>query len=431
MNENTLYCFLDTSILLHYTTFDEVDWPSLLEVESICLVIVPMVTGELDKFKDDSSNSWRQKRARMLLEKIEQVALSVEPCSPALIRKAVWIIVLTQEPNVDWGNLSLDANINDDRILAKIIEFQRNHQNRQICLLARDVGLRLKARNFGIDSKEPPNALEVLDQSSPEKKEIQELKRKLARYEKRIPHLEFGFWADEKIEAIFRVQETLGPNDWRHSIIFIEESIADERVLLEEVVAKAPSDTQPHLIEEFRQSIDYYLEKLKKFLIYKELREQGLECEIQLVLSNGGYAPASNVDVALYFPVPSCVVGIKDIDDFPWEPTRPSLPKAPWEPKPFPDNLFIPPLANFAVPLIVDPPLTSRPKGPLYDPDVRSKIAYFHPKLRHQESWHMDRIQAWFPRTGASAYDIQYWLHSDDLIEPLEGNLTVLIVGEK
>ena len=76
MNEQTgadepsdlAYCLLDTNILLHCRTFDEVEWewPDLLGVADVCLVLAPIVVKELEKHRSEPKNDWLQTRARTL-----------------------------------------------------------------------------------------------------------------------------------------------------------------------------------------------------------------------------------------------------------------------------------------------------------------------------------------------------------------------------
>src|SRR5260370_8340524 len=70
-NPDALYCFFDTNILLHFTTFDEVNWLKFLNVPQVYLMLTRSVLRELDKFKDDATVAWRQSRPHMLLPKID------------------------------------------------------------------------------------------------------------------------------------------------------------------------------------------------------------------------------------------------------------------------------------------------------------------------------------------------------------------------
>ena len=52
-NPDELYCFFDTNILLHFTTFDEVNWPKFLEVAHVYLVLTRPVMRDLNRFSEE------------------------------------------------------------------------------------------------------------------------------------------------------------------------------------------------------------------------------------------------------------------------------------------------------------------------------------------------------------------------------------------
>ncbi len=50
------HCFLDTNVFLHFQRFDTVDWPKVLGVQQVCLMLTTTVMEELNHYKDDSKN---------------------------------------------------------------------------------------------------------------------------------------------------------------------------------------------------------------------------------------------------------------------------------------------------------------------------------------------------------------------------------------
>ena len=67
------HCFLDTNVFLHFQRFDTVDWPKVLGVQQVCLMLTTTVMEELNHYKDDSKNPGRQKRAREILSRLDDV----------------------------------------------------------------------------------------------------------------------------------------------------------------------------------------------------------------------------------------------------------------------------------------------------------------------------------------------------------------------
>src|SRR5258708_184817 len=105
-----VYCFLDTNILIQFQTFDEVEWPRILHAKKVCLVLAPIVLRELDKHKTDYNNSRLQKRARMILSKLNRL-LETETAADVLpqVRRNVTLMTL-REPLINWEAEGLDRN---------------------------------------------------------------------------------------------------------------------------------------------------------------------------------------------------------------------------------------------------------------------------------------------------------------------------------
>ncbi len=119
-----VYCFTDTNVLIHYQTFDEVDWPRVLHDTVVYLVLAPAVIAELDRFKDDSSNEWRQTRVRTLQAKLRRLLGGTKPGQQVRVRSGVYVLDIVTEPvSSDWSALGLDPSISDDRLLASIVAF--------------------------------------------------------------------------------------------------------------------------------------------------------------------------------------------------------------------------------------------------------------------------------------------------------------------
>ena len=164
------YCFIDTNVLIHFQTFDEVDWPTVFQVDQVCLVLGPVVMAELNQHKDDSSHGWRQKRARMLVGKLSALLKEKPLDQPVEVRQGVSIFDIPKEPVVDWKALGLDPRVNDDRLLASIIEFTNDIQPHAVQLITDDFLAQRKATYQGVTAINPEGLIERIERPSPETK---------------------------------------------------------------------------------------------------------------------------------------------------------------------------------------------------------------------------------------------------------------------
>jgi len=135
-------CVLDTNVLLHYTLFDQINWPERLSVEAVRLIIPLVVIDELDEKKYARRTEF-QDRARKLLILIDRFA-DQSPDGYASIREGVTVEVLPDEEG------HLRAASNDQETLERC-ELLNQVTGQQITLITGDSGARINARSRGID----------------------------------------------------------------------------------------------------------------------------------------------------------------------------------------------------------------------------------------------------------------------------------------
>src|SRR5260370_6204353 len=240
-----VYCFLDTNILLEFETFDDVEWPKVLNAKQVCLVLAPVVISELDKHKTDYNNARRQKRARMLLPKITKLT-DGETIADALpqVRHNVTLLVLPNEPLIDWKAEHLDPTVNDDRLIASILEFSRERPLEGVLLLSDDSGPRFKAKSRNIPMQAPPDRLKrLVETPSPEEEGNRKLKKQIQALTERMPKLKFGFYEHGQIvDEIIRPMNTVWL--WQTPQEYAQEKIAQKRKELARLVAKTGKTVQ-------------------------------------------------------------------------------------------------------------------------------------------------------------------------------------------
>lgn len=415
-----VHCFVDADVLIHFRMFDEVEWTGILASPLVYLILAPSVMRELNKHKDDSTNAWRQKRARGVVAKLRKLLRDATPESPVLVRDGVFVFDIYNEPSVDWAQLRLDAQLNDDRLLATIHEFRRQSESGRVILISNDFLLQRKAQGRGIEVVDPRDHIDRHER--PQSDAVLRLKRELSDLKSRRPDLEFGFWErEELVDHVKRSTKNAKPGVPSDGDIL--RCTGTQRRLLDQVICDAQGAHDEREIEQFAHTCEQYLQQLDAALRMNRSREFGPRLELRFAAINRGSAPAIRAIAEVWFPDESFIVETCDQYDeglgkavIP-EPPIPDWQKSSW------DRLVGPPILTG----ISTGPHGPEPIGPLYDWSDRSFVQFTHPNLRHKEQWLMSGVTVWLPPSVAGGFPVNYYVHADDLREPLQGSLNVVL----
>jgi len=431
---DTIYCFIDTDVLIHFQTFDEVDWLSAISAKTVCLVLGATVMAEINDLKDRATD-WRGKRARKIVSKLRAKLKDVDPGQPVEIRSGVFLMDIPTEPVVDWSEQGLDPNVNDDRLLATMIGFAAEHSSSEIVFLSNDFSALRKARRCGIVGVDPEEKqIQRLVRPTREEAEIETLRRRVVELEARIPELKLAF-GEGGSETDMITRHVEASELQVQSLEEIGEIVDKTRERLERLLQQAgtmgPLQAEA---EEFARTYGAYIKTLEPALILKRTRDLGRSCHLAFVLSNSGSAPATDVELSLEFPPGSFVLAASDIGSIwdevwvpeepkpKWQRTSPSLPglTGAFDAIRLPQSL----IAN-------QPPPQPRPRGPLFSKDIyeRSIVWYESPKVRSMDSWYLKPVVAYLPPEIGYGFQIRYTIRADELAGRIEGYLNVRLQG--
>lgn len=144
----------DTNALLYNA--DLVSW-SFSETPKFTIVLLPMVLSELDSLKVNHRNEEVRKKAESIIRRIKDFRSRGKLTSGVpLIREKTKIQALAIEPNMDASLPWLDANNNDDRLLAGVIEVMRARPRSVVLAVSRDINFQNKAEFASVPFEEPP-----------------------------------------------------------------------------------------------------------------------------------------------------------------------------------------------------------------------------------------------------------------------------------
>ena len=437
------HCFLDTNTFLHFQRFDTVNWPKVLGVKQVCLMLTPTAMDELDRYKDDSKNPGRQKRAKDILSKLNDIL----PTDTAGIRVSVGqnpnveLQELLDEPDIDLKAFGLSAQKSDHNLLASILDFRKANPGATICLATRDFPLLRKALQLKIPVVNPEGKIDPLGDFSTEASERRRLERELQELKNRIPKLTFGFF-DATTRTI--VPYITAPRSKTQNIEVLtqafDEQFAPVQVIerkqqLDRILKDAVRQTSEENIREFREKYERYLELFETACRRDYLQKYGNRCRLDLVLHNGGNATATSVEVVLQFPAGSVVIRPQDEEEaleFPKEPQ----PKWLTPPPSSQSGIFGLSSAHFDFPVsaIIKRDYAAEAtyqlmrsqqkwKGPFCnDTNDTHIVTYQAEELLHEKTWEMPPIIAYIWPDSSS---IEYQICAREIPKKIEGKLHI------
>lgn len=433
-----IYCFLDTNILLEFQTFNEVDWSKVLGAKQVCLVLAPIVFRELDKHKTDYNNARRQKRARMLLPKLTQL-IEAETDELPQVRRNVTLLALPNEPSIDWAGEHLDPNVNDDRLLASILDFSRQHPSEKVFLLSDDSGPRLKAKSHNVQALAPTGLNRLPEAPSPEEVENRKLKQEIQELTNRLPKLRLGFYENgQVVDKITRSTDSSW--FWQTPETYMQTKLAGKREELTQMLARADKTVDESEIQKFKEEYEKYLDDLVPALKMQFIKNHMPHCKLELTLINEGNASAHGVDMRVTFPQGSSIITINSLEDeVDIEDTLPDEPTIPeWAQLPTPQwmkNIISPSVTasllnfskSFTYPIISTYTLHKRKSyGSTNFPFDENVISEQVKKLSHYRRWIVDPRVAYLPPNTEKGFTITYEIIADELSNPITGELKIL-----
>lgn len=438
-----IHCFLDTNMFLHFQRFDTVDWPKVLGARKVCLMLTPTVMEELDHYKDDPKNPGRQKRAKEILSKLDDIL----PVDTAGIRIPLGqnpnmeLQELLDEPDIDLKTFGLSSQKNDHRLLASILDFREANPEAIICLVTRDFPLRRKALQLKIPIVNPEGKIELLADFSTEASERRKLERELHELRNRIPKLTFGF--HEK-GARTIVPYITAPQSKAQNVEvlrqafdsqFVPVQVIERRQQLERILKDAVHQTSEENIREFREKYERYLELFEAACRRDYLQKYGNRCRLDLVLLNEGNATATSVEVVLQFPAGSVVIRPQDEEEALELPMEPQ-PRWLTPPPSSQSGIFgrSPAYFDFPASAIIKRDYAAEAtyqlmrsqqkwKGPFCnDTNETHIVTYRAEELLHEKTWEMPPIIVYFWPDDSS---ILYEIHARELPRKKEEKLHI------
>jgi rRNA-processing protein FCF1 len=439
------YIVVDTNTFLHFIDLDQIRWEELFPGKILVLVICPQVIRELNRHKDTPRNPKIRDRATNILRKIEGW---VDSESNIALKGSVEVQFRIYDASIDFAAFKLVREVDDDHIIAILIEMQNELPSNSVVLLSKDIGLKLKARTQGFSVVSLPDSALLPEELLPSEKKIKELENQVKELQNIRPKLRLAF-ADEssKVSLEFQGATELSEANTANSMTAIRNKYPKlvEQKFQDKADAVSPilqglsrmnfelGQLTPKKIDEYNRSLDEFFSNYEQYL--KDLRSfcewERRTATLRIFLVNEGTCPADDIDIFMHFPD-----GFKlfDEDDYLKPPKEP---KAPSKPRSALDQLTSPVIWGGIDPLYRNHSLdllTRLPVGPSnvgspkikrtnsYDVTVKIK------KAKHGLIEELDVMYITFDSSSTvQSFKIDYSIHASNLPKYIEGSLNVII----
>lgn len=471
------FAFVDTNIFLHFTYFDQIDWPRELGYRSVCLVIAPTVLAELDDFKYDRDSKRRQERSAKVTKHLSAIAEATPAGIPAPIpdRKDVQLLLLAGATDVS-SYSGLVPSVKDDQIVASVLSFQERQPDpteAAVLVVSDDVGMRTKCRSRGITAVGLDDRWQLPSEPTKEQMELRRLQNELAALKSRGPQLSLAFSVGSEYSGVVLADlSVVEPLTSEQIAVFVAaeaEAVrwsppekpprhrtqqatklpngVDLSALVEAAEATASALSQMSLAFDNsypKEEIDRYEEDKRKYLDdYAKYLEVlvGLETvkrrslRLVLTLLNEGTEPAQGVVVQLHVPDGPRVWRDEDQLEVLDPPSRPKKPRT--NSQIMFDSLhssigagLLASLPNVSVPGLsrIAPRFDPDEAGPRIRPSNSTEVEWSRSKVVHNLPLTLTPLLVTFPSAlGERSYEILYSIHAENLPTPRHGSLSIAV----
>jgi len=429
-----VHAFPDANVFLHFAALNGLDWCELCQTDDVVVHITQPLLAELNKNKELGSAKSVRKRAatvqRRLSELLGKYGLAAQ------LTSKVKIVFEDRSPDLR-GYPELNPSISDDVLVAAVLDF--SSQTKDTAVLVTDdngLGLVVKAAKWSVTILKPPQSARLPEEPDEEKKEIEKLRQRIAKFESAMPAPKLLFsngtpvlkLGSENVNIDSETMAAVDQEKTRHSRLPEPKNPKPKLsgpITLGRLAALNDSYAEllrndPEEVKKYNEALDTYFAKFQK-ATRTNLQIKRRLVRVELQVDNGeGSAPALDVLVEMHFPD-----GFQLIEKAKSKGIFQQLPKPPL-PLGHVRGLRDP-LASFAAfshlpkPINPNPPSLSIRKTNSYE--VRWRV----PKLRQGYISEVDPIYILFDSEPFS-FHIGYSIVADNLADTVTGQLHVVAV---
>lgn len=145
----------DTNVLLRNQELPT--WTDAVGTKKFTVLLVPGVLAEIDEQKINHRNEPVREKARSFSNRLKGWRNQGSLARGVRVQGEVFVRVVAREPDFDNTLSWLDPGVTDDRIIASVLEFQRNNPTMDVRLLSGDSIMLTKADEAELVTGDVPN----------------------------------------------------------------------------------------------------------------------------------------------------------------------------------------------------------------------------------------------------------------------------------
>ena len=189
---------LDSNILLHYRSFEDIPWQEELACDGVTLIFSAMVMEEIDKYKDQERGKI-QKRAKAVSSRIGEILLDGKDCKYPLV-----FLESAYSTEEDKRKYHLDRS--DNQILFDVLKSGLDKSN--VMVVSNDTTMLIRAQHLGIKTHRLDDKYLLKEELSEEEKEARAVRAEYERIKKRMPRPRLEFEDGSNHIQFKRIPET-------------------------------------------------------------------------------------------------------------------------------------------------------------------------------------------------------------------------------
>lgn len=287
---------LDTNILLHYKSFEEIPWQEELGCKDVTIVLSAVVIEEIDRKKDDERGKI-QKRAKSISSRIGELLLEGKECKyPVIFQETAY----AQEE--ERRQYSLDRN--DNQILFDVMKSSVDRAD--VTVVSNDTSMLIRAKKFGFRAHRLNDKYLLKEELSKEEKEAKAAVAELERLKSRRPSPQLEFDDGQNNIQFKKVSPVDFEEEVRRRVDDLRKQWPEKRLEDGEQVymGRVFNPLTPEKVMVFNASRNKFIERSEQ-KIRLEVERDDLEQrmrKITIVVSNSGTASTGQMNVFLNVP---------------------------------------------------------------------------------------------------------------------------------